>query len=496
MPAFLSRFGRWFSPPPRKTQPVRLAAERLEGRDVPASYTWTPADANSVWSDVNNWRVPDRFDLPVVPAQPPGVTPGVADDVAMVKDSLLPSNIPGLNYTHNCNLPCIVDLAPTVRSLTMLTGYTSSVKVQNSLSISSSLYQISGGAVTGYIDPTTGAITRGAVALTGSAKWYWKDGAITNVSVDVQRAAGTYASFLISSGGGGVTTMTSAALTVHGLLSWDNQNVTVVDSAPGQPASLVDIKSGGEFNIDGGNTFWGGDPAYLDVFNYGTTTVNGTNATTTHTIKGDYVNWFKTTVDYVKLEITALAEQGNGVFALKNDATVQVSSSTGVLGIRGGSIIGQGTVAGNLVLGNDNGTGSGMISPGFDTFDGNGNVTARGVGTITVSGFFATKSASSVMQIDVLGDASFDKVLVGGYAALGGILSVTAPTTYKPAVGTTHTFLVTQGGITGDFGSKVLPTHIWQHPSSNKPIHWWARKTPDWYSLIAETEPGQQPPGP
>ncbi len=102
-------------------------------------------------------------------------------------------------------------------------------------------------------------------------------------------------------------------------------------------------------------------------------------------------------------------------------------------GIQGGL----GTVGGNL-------TNSGILSPGI-------NSPGLTVGTINVAGNFV-QTPSGTLAIQLASGTSFDRLVVGGTAALAGTLQVDTVGSFNP-LGQSFQVLTAAGGVSGTFGT-------------------------------------------
>ncbi|MBX9584256.1 MAG: hypothetical protein K2X87_28485 [Gemmataceae bacterium] len=231
----------------------------------------------------------------------------------------------------------------------------------------------------------------------------------------------------------------------------------------------------------------------------------------TATLVADYVTSNTTRIDRGVLRVDGKAEQSAGVFVLGGaavaDATVKVLGNGAVLGIRGGKLIGTGTVDANLHLGNQTTTGDGALSPGIDPTDlppppGSPpppGPPAHNTGRIDITQSFHLFN-QSVVRMDIRSDTAYDRVNVAGYAAFGvggaagraGTLTVWTDQNYKPAAGTTVNFFVAGGGLVGDFAAKVLdpPGFNWSHPANpGKPHHWVIKNSGGTYYVVVELPP-------
>ena len=463
---------------------IRLAGEELESRDLPSTFLWRNDTSNANWTDSGNWRVWNDFynQWTWTGGDYPGKNNRTTDDV---------------QFSGAYDASSIVNAPVAVHSMILEQGYTSTVKLQAGLTVTgttgSFLLMRGTGNITGYSDGT-GAITRGTITLGGTAQFQWLGGGLSDLTLNVP--SGTQA--VVISPSNAVTQAQSVTMNVGGRLLWWERNVQVNGPSAGQPPSLVNIQPGGTFDIGGAGARWGdagGDTSRFAVVNYGT--INFGLASGTGTFVGDFVNWGITNVTGGTLKLTAQAEQGGGTLDLRNNSTVQVTSASRVLGIRNGSIVGQGTIDGNLVLGNTNGTGTPTVSPGS-------NGVNNGIGTLTVNLAFQITSVGATTKIEVDSTGAFDKIAVGGYAALKGRLDAASVSpAYQPPLDTHLPFLTTGADIQGDFDSYALSNIPWDDPNNVlQKLKWGKVKNARSYDLVVtaalpEVEEGAgDPPGP
>ncbi len=247
-------------------------------------------------------------------------------------------------------------------------------------------------------------------------------------------------------------------------------------------------------------------PAYFTVNNDDSTVL--LNSAGRASIVGDYHTTGLTRLDSGILRIDGLAEQTAGVVDLRNNTTLEVSGPThilGVLGIRGGTIRGQGRVDGHLVLGYDPATvpqppappSGALISPGYDS----GPPATPGmpappslVGTLTITGKFQMFSGS--MAIDVLANGNYDKVIVQGeYAALNGGLIIHNSLDYKPFQELNLAFLTATSFI-GDFTDKYFTATSWYDNATVSTYGWKYVKTATTYNFSSFVSYVMGPPHP
>ncbi len=172
-----------------------------------------------------------------------------------------------------------------------------------------------------------------------------------------------------------------------------------------------------------------------------------------------------------------------------------------MLSIHNGSIIGNGTINGNLTLGYDPNIygqqqSNAMIAPGFVTSSPDDPFTfVYTPGTLAITQSFQMFASGTSMYIDITASGAFDKVTVGGYAALSGTLVINPSRDYHPPP-ITITFLTAStfadgSGQATDFSQKTVTYWgSWLDPQ-RRSVHW-TLPTPNGgnYSLVAELSPG------
>jgi T5SS/PEP-CTERM-associated repeat protein len=172
--------------------------------------------------------------------------------------------------------------------------------------------------------------------------------------------------------------------------------------------STLSITGGASVNTTGG----GASIGVGQVFN-ASATVDG--AGSTWTISGG-VNLGSST--------------GTGTLTVRNGGLVSVGSplSIGALG----TLKGDGTISGTV-------TNGGMVAPG------------AAIGALTINGNY-TQTAAGTLAIELAGQASFDRLLVSGSAALDGTIAVALSGGFTPTLGETFSVL-TFSSESGDFAT-------------------------------------------
>ena len=464
--------------------------QEMEERLVPASYRWHPTPLpgggfSSLWSVPSNWEGKSAF-IPGWTSQSTSA-PGTGDSVLFAG---------GGEY----NLDCHVDAANgvTVNDVALSRAYTSQLVLDNPLTLSGgiSTHDSAGGAIVGYSSGSTAA--RGVLNVTGrGTSLDWTGGHISDITVNVTNSATMFVSTLTFT-----RNMSGSDIYIGdtSILGWFSGPVNVTSPSAN---SNIFIAPGVIFSISANQT-WGMttpiSPAYFAVHNAGIVKSTGTA-----TIVGDYLTTGTTRLDSGSLHISGLAEQTAGVVDLRNDSTLKVSNPTsvpGVLGIRSGTIRGQGRVDGHLVLGNDPAVGpqlptSALISPGYDS----GPPATPGmpapqslVGTLTITGKFQMFNGS--MAIDVLENGDYDNVIVQGeYAALSGGLVIHNSLAYKPFQTLNLAFL-TATSFVGDFTDKYFTTTSWYDPATFSTYGWKFVKTATTYNFSSFVSKVMGPPNP
>ncbi|MBN9121108.1 MAG: hypothetical protein J0I06_18470 [Planctomycetes bacterium] len=210
---------------------------------------------------------------------------------------------------------------------------------------------------------------------------------------------------------------------VDGEFQWLDQDV-----GTGKGESSIRIGSSGVFTCKSeGSTFgtMGGlgafgtlpsSPDYLEINNQGTVFVE---SDATITLDANFTNAGKVIVNKGTLELLGAAEQegsDTSTFQILNNSRVilNTQNQSNILGIRQGTILGNGAIGGNLSLGKGpnmaGATTAPIISPGDPT---------NPIGTLRVTGNF--KMFSGEMKIDVSDATKHDTVSVDGFAQLGAV---------------------------------------------------------------------------
>jgi Tol biopolymer transport system component len=128
---------------------------------------------------------------------------------------------------------------------------------------------------------------------------------------------------------------------------------------------------------------------------------------------------------------------GAGSSALTIETGAILSALNGMVIESNGALDGNGSFTGDL-------TNSGAISPGASP------------GVLSINGSFS-QTAHGVLDIDIAGSASFDKLQVAGQAELGGKLIVSL-STFLPSPGDEFPIIRAPGGVSGRFASLQFPS--------------------------------------
>jgi T5SS/PEP-CTERM-associated repeat protein len=124
------------------------------------------------------------------------------------------------------------------------------------------------------------------------------------------------------------------------------------------------------------------------------------------------------------------SSDGTGTLTVRNGGLVSVGSplSIGALG----TLQGDGTISGTV-------TNGGLVAPGAT------------IGALTINGNY-TQTAAGTLAIELAGQASFDRLLVSGSAALDGTIAVALSGGFTPTLGETFSVL-TFPSESGDFAT-------------------------------------------
>jgi formylmethanofuran dehydrogenase subunit C len=272
----------------------------------------------------------------------------------------------------------------------------------------------------------------GTVRINSGARLHWDAGTLEKVGVIIDQGATATASTLAPK------SQVDAWIVVDGALNWSSGDVRTV-STTGPAGSQLAIAQSGSFRMSAADAQWGtgaGIASEFQVLNYGTTTLN---AGGTVTISGDYLTAGNTTLEVGILAIKGWAEQYAGTFSLLARTTVDVSAAKDTsLYLLGGYLVGDGTVQGNLSQskqGADEFSGS-TVAPGTPVDE-----DTRQPGTINVTGNLSMWTSGCTVSLFVDQSGGAGKLEVAGTARLKGTVVINWSYDYRPAVGTTVTFM-------------------------------------------------------
>ncbi len=467
---------RWFSggrtarcekPPCRRMQPLGrpalLRCEHLEDRCVPATYTWTGA-IDVLASKPGNWTGGD-------PTRAPGAF-----------DSLV----------FNGGGTCVMDTVTKVQDIDIRAGYAGTIRITTFLGNPSSLEVTNSFHMVGTDGVIANSFAGGwsYLYLTGSSSFTWSGGK----SWGVDFVLGSSTNHGVIGRIDDHVWFNNSALENYGMFTWVTGRI-MVDAGN---TSWIYNRPGGTFEVQSAGPFSATDPPERNV---GLFTNQGDLRFTSSGVRiaADFLNAGGTVRRYPGLvQLDYKAEQTSGTFELRG-GTVKTAGSDHALRIYDGSILGQGTVDGNLTLGYDPALGPPprtfpTISPGI----GGGNL-----GTITINQSFQIFSPDAYTVIDV-NSTGIDKIAVlgqGGYAALNGDLVVNIDPAYTPPHPTDLSFL-TAPAIRGDFlwisYTNDANEMTWPDPRTGKQVHWTAKKNlaGTSYDVLTEIDPGSPPPSP
>ena len=127
-----------------------------------------------------------------------------------------------------------------------------------------------------------------------------------------------------------------------------------------------------------------------------------------------------------------------GVLQVGSGSSVIVAAGKTMTLINAGTLKGSGNVTGNVV------NSSGVASPGTSP------------GTLSINGNY-TQNAAGQLLIELASTSSFDRLAITGSAALAGTLDVDLLGGFIPQPGTAFQIISSSGGVSGTFGSALLP---------------------------------------
>lgn len=244
----------------------------------------------------------------------------------------------------------------------------------------------------------------------------------------------------------------------------------------GSPSAVVN-KSGGKLEARKGLDYFG------SLVNEGMLKFTMVNAPNGADLDPTLLNSGTVIVYDRTLMVRKWISQTAGEFQLHN-ADVHMASSQPLekeLFLKGGSLTGNGTIIGAVVLGQQGMNGSPSISPGID--DQIATTVDTGLLFITQYLTINTTDASVIVELD--NATKYDEVKVGGIATLNGALTVKVPATYNPSIGTSYKFIRSLS-VVGDFVTRTLtPAGLtWQ--SQGQTLTWKWEKVGTGYRIVAD----------
>jgi hypothetical protein len=250
------------------------------------------------------------------------------------------------------------------------------------------------------------------------------------------------------SGGGSTSVGEKAIMTIRGSSKsldtrtlnnagraiWTGGNISVSNGALFNNSGIFDVVGDPSLQYGSGATsaFYNGG-IFVKSTGTGTTSLGGVvfNNAGTVTAQAGILSFV---AGYIQTAGTAVLA-GGGITAPPG----------GVLNIQAGSLMGTGTVSGNVVS-------AGQLNPGTGDSE---------AGTITITGIY-TQSMPGVLNVDIgglsPGTDDYDRLAVGGNVVLTGTLNISITHGFTPILGTTFQVL-TYGMHTGSF-AKVTGTDL------------------------------------
>jgi T5SS/PEP-CTERM-associated repeat protein len=335
----------------------------------------------------------------------------------------------------------------------------------NGSSASGALHISAGGQVNTGGDADVGSVGQATATVDGSgAKWTVGGTLAVNDTGSLSITGGAFVSAgaatdqgTISVGGTGAAWNVNDDILVSGPLNLGTptiamasvgngahvtNRVTIVGSNRGSGQVFVDgagstwstteelyigLDGGGQFNITGGAQVNSGTVQLgVSPGSAGTATVDASFWTSTNDIDVGIV--------------------GTATLSVTNGGIV---TAAGVVSIGPpGTLQGNSHVAAKVRNG-------GTVAPGLNPAPMPSNMIA----TLQVDGDY-TQTSTGELDIQLGSAASFDKLIVGGSATLGGTLSVSLLNGFTPAVGNSFDLFTAAGGITGMFSQVDLPSLI------------------------------------
>ena len=265
-------------------------------------------------------------------------------------------------------------------------------------------------------------------------------------------------------------------------LNWQSGSIATPATATGVSSSS--ITNSGTLYINSNGTL--GDAASLTQIRL--TNAGTLNVYSTPIISGSFTNAGTLSLRSASnLQVQGAASQSAGTTSLQGGTL-----TNSVYNVNGGSLVGNGTIAANLVLGGNGNNPPVTLSPG---------IFGTSIGTITVTNSMAIYTTNAVTNIEVTSTGANDQIVVqgqggGGWAILNGTLNVTFDSPqYSPADNTTLVFITASTFIdpntnkNTDFSSPKNFGQGWQNPGNVHYTSWKAVQNPGSYALVATPPP-------
>jgi hypothetical protein len=462
---FRSQQKQIFRPTASHTRRRRLGVEALEDRCLLSAITWI-LNGSGDFNTAANWDA--------------GRVPGAADDAIV--------NITGITITSSQSptvnsLQCSAQLTITGGFFTIDPSNTANshistlaINTGTALQVLANTLFINGGSSSGSLVAAGGAAIKlgndqfsmnAGSALLGSGLFFVAGGMLTfnvneNAPADFQVDGGvvngpgilTITNTFTWSGGnldGSSSTVVPAGTTLNisgfnfkYLTGGHTLNIagtaTWTDSGEldGSPGSILNINSGGTFNVENDAVSGSGGAGAGVVFNNsGVFSKSGTTGTTA--FQGNQFNNLGTVnVQSGTLSFDTNYTQTAGTTTVSAGATL---ASSGTVNIQGGTLGGLGTISANV-------SNAGTVS------------TSSSTGTLTITGNY-TQTSTGTLNIQIGGLGQFDTIAIGGAAVLGGTLNISLINSFAPSAGQAFkilTFASANGGFTTENGLSISPS--------------------------------------
>lgn len=454
---------RFTSSPVRPS--VRFALEELENRLVPADYRWAATGTIAQdWDKPGNWQkhVGENW---VAATE----VPGAADTATFDDTSTRGVAINGPRTEATIALGKVVIEAAYTGTL-----FIPAIPVFGAATVTMKQLTMKGGTI-------EAAVSGSIIELYGADESTITAGTFDVIRLNVEGSPTVTTTLTIdgniSLNNGAKIFLGSGYVDSFTVLNWKSGNIATPPTLANTATdSKVEISQWGTMRISSNGTL--GDPgsnfATTRLINSGTLSVSSAP-----TIAGGFWNQRRFSVgNGANVTIQGDARQSGFSSTELDSGTITTSVYNVILG----SLIGNGTIAGNLTLGTSAGE-SPTLAPGLS----GDPTTANHIGTITVTQSLHMISPNVTTLINVGVDGTFDRIVVqggaaqNGWAVLKGTLNVTfdrhpalEPPFYAPERGTTLTFLsaptfALPGQAVSDFTTKgINGTNPWlEHGNMN-----------------------------